>query len=520
MVNPLKASDENGEWFELYNYQSTAINLDGFIIHDNSTTNAERHVISGNVTIQGSSHFVLGINSNTSLNGNVTIDYQYNNISLADDTDVLILEDPSGCIVFVLQYDLYNYPSPRNGSSIALLDYGIKNVNSSDSSSVTILRAIGTCWTLSSEHRRDNNLTANTYGWGDYGSPGLFNPGASLVVITNSTLTEMNYSPSNTYPLNNESSSDDETVVVILIAAVGGGGGCILILLLVFAAMIFTKRRILKEDDWFPLPARMHRPITEETELPELNVEEQSHIQQRIDGNYENEMYYDYEQNPPEEAIAQANATSITPDHNPRDSSNSNSGKQEKEEKDKKKKQEKLAKKEEKEKKKSIRTFRKTAEKNSHRKSLATFDLHDIDIQKKETEEPTESEYNISNNNESNHPTTSNINNNSDNNNNNKNNNNSNNSEEEQNRAPSPQGDGNGNRIPHMITGMVTKERERALSTETSTKRQALGPQGTLPHLKKKDNNTTPNQSGEGSPHINEQSSSSESLSDSDIERS
>ncbi|MGQ0560607.1 MAG: lamin tail domain-containing protein [Gemmatimonadota bacterium] len=74
MANPSAASDTDGEWFEVHNRGTTAVNLQGWTIASN---NDSPHTISGSVNVAAGGYVVLGRNGNTGANGGVTLSYVY-----------------------------------------------------------------------------------------------------------------------------------------------------------------------------------------------------------------------------------------------------------------------------------------------------------------------------------------------------------------------------------------------------------------------------------------------------------
>ncbi len=88
MQNPAAAEDLDGEWFELLNTTGSSRELHGCVVHDG---NNDAHTISGSLVIGGDDRLVLGRNTNTTVNGNVPVDYDYNGISLNNGADALIL---------------------------------------------------------------------------------------------------------------------------------------------------------------------------------------------------------------------------------------------------------------------------------------------------------------------------------------------------------------------------------------------------------------------------------------------
>ena len=147
MVNPAAVSDSYGEWFEISNTTDTTIDIYGWTIKDGD---GDEHMISNDtmaVTIMPGDYFVMARNGDSTLNGGLSVDYDYDDISLSNSEDEIILLDGSSAIV-----DEVHYTSSwvfSSGVSMEIHDLGIDN-------------NINTNWYGSSL----------TYGDGDNGSPG------------------------------------------------------------------------------------------------------------------------------------------------------------------------------------------------------------------------------------------------------------------------------------------------------------------------------------------------------------
>ena len=123
-------NDNNGEWFELYNAGSTAVDINGWIIKDDASAN-EKHTISntGGLSIAAGAYLVLGRNNDTSLNGGVTVDYVYSTVSLSNSTDGLILANASDTEQDKVVWGTANsFPDPSNSASIALKGTSLDNI--------------------------------------------------------------------------------------------------------------------------------------------------------------------------------------------------------------------------------------------------------------------------------------------------------------------------------------------------------------------------------------------------------
>jgi hypothetical protein len=152
MQNPSAVGDNTGEYFEVYNTTDTAIDMQGWVIKD-ETSESETHIIS-NLTVAANSYAVLGLNSNSSLNGGYIANYQYNTISLGNGTDGVILECSETIIDQVIWDNGTTFPDPT-GKSMGL------NINSYTHTD----NDLGTNWAESTQ----------TFGDGDFGTPGSQN---------------------------------------------------------------------------------------------------------------------------------------------------------------------------------------------------------------------------------------------------------------------------------------------------------------------------------------------------------
>ena len=142
MANPGAVSDSAGEWFELFNPTSSAIDLNGLVLSD---ADSNRLTLSSatNLIINSGDYFVFARSANTSINGGFTADYSYgSNFSLANSSDEIIFSDNSG--------------------ELLRLDYGAGFVVN------------GASMELTSNNMLLSNYSASTqaYGDGDLGTPG------------------------------------------------------------------------------------------------------------------------------------------------------------------------------------------------------------------------------------------------------------------------------------------------------------------------------------------------------------
>jgi len=148
MNNPSAVSDSDGEWFEIFNNGDVSHDLYGWTIKDNGN---DSHEISSSLVINPGEYLVLG-NNEWIPNGGTPVNYQYDNITLANSDDEIVLINQNGIVIDSVSYDGgATFPDP-NGASMALVHPDSNNT-------------VGTNW--------QESTTA--YGDGDLGTPGLPN---------------------------------------------------------------------------------------------------------------------------------------------------------------------------------------------------------------------------------------------------------------------------------------------------------------------------------------------------------
>ena len=92
MYNPDSVSDSDGEWFAIYNQQSFDISIKGLSISDYGNN---YFVIDEDLVILSGGHLVLCKNSDMGTNGGIECDLEYDDITLSNSNDeiVLMMED-------------------------------------------------------------------------------------------------------------------------------------------------------------------------------------------------------------------------------------------------------------------------------------------------------------------------------------------------------------------------------------------------------------------------------------------
>jgi hypothetical protein len=93
LADPKAVKDEAGEWLELYNADTVAVNLNGWTLAD---LDNDRHTIAQDLFIQPGQYLVLARNGDAATNGGVMAAYVYQSIALANSSDELILLAPDG----------------------------------------------------------------------------------------------------------------------------------------------------------------------------------------------------------------------------------------------------------------------------------------------------------------------------------------------------------------------------------------------------------------------------------------
>jgi DNA/RNA endonuclease G (NUC1)/PKD repeat protein len=185
MPDPAKVSDASGEWFEVYNAGSEAVDLGGLkIVSASGLNNSESHTIpaTANVVVDPGEYAVLGNNANVNTNGGVFEAYSYgasialNNGSTTSANEWLAIRKltPSATGTDSVTLDSVAYAvrppggtpgpySPPSGSSRGVISLADDNTIISGSNWVT---------------------SVTTYGLGDKGTPGQPNVGGPAATVS------------------------------------------------------------------------------------------------------------------------------------------------------------------------------------------------------------------------------------------------------------------------------------------------------------------------------------------------
>lgn len=126
-------SDINGEWFEVYNAGTFAVNLQGLVIADSATAGRRPyHLISGSLNVPSGGYAVLGATTNTTSNGGVAVDYAYGSaLSLSNLGDAVKISRVYGTDTLTLSRTAYasGTTSAQNGISRELKNPALDNGN-------------------------------------------------------------------------------------------------------------------------------------------------------------------------------------------------------------------------------------------------------------------------------------------------------------------------------------------------------------------------------------------------------
>jgi hypothetical protein len=154
MKDPNAISDTYGEWFEVYNTSAVAIRMCGWTIKDADT---DSFTMTSEVLIPTGGYAVFGRTTDTTLNGNVSVNYAFaTGMQLGNGADEIILMHGTTEIDRVEWDDGVSFPDPT-GASLQL-DSGKLTGTANDSG---------------------GNWCTSTKAWssGDKGSPGSANDG-------------------------------------------------------------------------------------------------------------------------------------------------------------------------------------------------------------------------------------------------------------------------------------------------------------------------------------------------------
>ncbi|HEX6693756.1 MAG TPA: DNA/RNA non-specific endonuclease [Longimicrobiales bacterium] len=157
IINELMGDPENaesaswGEWFEVYNYGTAPIDLQGWTIRSGGSGQVD-HTIASSVIVPAGGYAVLGRGADPARNGGITLAYNYftgSSTIFLDDSDWLSLHDATGARV-----DSVRWTNTAHGVTRGVRNALIENTE-----------VDGANW----------GYATTTFGAGDYGTPGAAN---------------------------------------------------------------------------------------------------------------------------------------------------------------------------------------------------------------------------------------------------------------------------------------------------------------------------------------------------------
>ncbi|MEW5930466.1 MAG: lamin tail domain-containing protein [Gemmatimonadota bacterium] len=160
MADPAAVGDDGGEWIEVHNWGSAAVDLQGWKL---ASANDAAHTIATSVPVPAGGYVVLARNGNRKQNGGVSAGYVYGTgVSLANAADWVALRDAAGATVDSVAWAT----SMPSGASRGTTDPSADNTD-----------VKGAAWTTQT----------TAFGKGDRGTPGARNdayvaPVASVAV--------------------------------------------------------------------------------------------------------------------------------------------------------------------------------------------------------------------------------------------------------------------------------------------------------------------------------------------------
>lgn len=105
MIDPVQAQEPEGEWIELYNTGTLAVNLADWKLRSSGEAAFSFSTIS-TARVAPGGYLVLGASGNRAQNGDVPVAYVYSGLRLSDDTDVVELLQPDGSTEARVAYGL------------------------------------------------------------------------------------------------------------------------------------------------------------------------------------------------------------------------------------------------------------------------------------------------------------------------------------------------------------------------------------------------------------------------------
>ena len=119
LANPAAVADAQGEFVEIWNGDTVAVNLRGWVLADQDS---DSHTISTDLFIAPDAYVVLGRNADSTTNGGIQVDYLLSDIQLANGADELLLFAPDGSEVDRVLWGGSSILSTTAGASLERTD--------------------------------------------------------------------------------------------------------------------------------------------------------------------------------------------------------------------------------------------------------------------------------------------------------------------------------------------------------------------------------------------------------------
>lgn len=158
MADPAAVTDANGEWIEIYNTTNFMIEINGYYLSDGGADTIQ--IVSATpVWIPSGSYFVIGQNSDITLNGGVSVNYVFGGFTVNNSNSSIILTDSLFNVI-----DEMSYTATVPGKSTSLDPFFYDAVSNDNPA---------------------NWCTATSvYGAGDFGTPGAVNPSCGVSSVS------------------------------------------------------------------------------------------------------------------------------------------------------------------------------------------------------------------------------------------------------------------------------------------------------------------------------------------------
>ncbi|MBK7877365.1 MAG: lamin tail domain-containing protein [Planctomycetes bacterium] len=105
MKDPSSVADTRGEWIELYNTLPWRVNIEGWVLADDSGSQVVLSNGGLGLRLAPGQYFVVGNSADTTLNGSVPVQHAYSGFVLGNGADQIVLQKPNGLVVDRVAYD-------------------------------------------------------------------------------------------------------------------------------------------------------------------------------------------------------------------------------------------------------------------------------------------------------------------------------------------------------------------------------------------------------------------------------